>query len=83
MVISIIGLILAIAFIMINEVFVFRKAKNIARAAFIMREDEEERLNSPKLLNNQEERIEGENNEISMVESRKDSETYIKERHGN
>lgn len=38
MVISIIGLLLALFFIMINEIFVFRKAKNIARAAFIMKE---------------------------------------------
>jgi hypothetical protein len=37
MVISIVGLILALIFLMINEVFVFRKAKNIARAAFIMK----------------------------------------------
>ena len=40
MVISIVGLILAIVFLMINEVFIFKKAKNIARAAFIMKEEE-------------------------------------------
>ena len=48
MVISIVGLIVALGFLMANEVFVFRKAKNIARSAFIMKEEEED-----KLVNNQ------------------------------
>ena len=38
MVISIVGLIVALVFLMINEVFVFRKGKNIARSAFITKE---------------------------------------------
>jgi hypothetical protein len=37
LVVSIVALILALVFYMISEVFVFRKAKNIARAAFIMK----------------------------------------------
>lgn len=37
MVISIVGLILALLFLSINEVFVFKKAKNIARSAFIVK----------------------------------------------
>lgn len=41
MVISIVGLLLALGFLLLNEVLVFRKAKNIARAAFVMREEEE------------------------------------------
>ena len=40
MVVSIVGLIVSLVFLMINEVFVFRKAKSIARSAFIMKEEE-------------------------------------------
>lgn len=46
LVISIVGLIVAIVFLLLNEVFVFRKAKNIARSAFIMKQQEEQKLNS-------------------------------------
>lgn len=81
MVISIIGLILALVFLMLNEVFVFRKAKNIARSAFIMKEEEEDKLmpNPNQGIGSRQDEVESRsNNEISMGDSpKKGSESSI------
>ena len=44
LVVAILGFLLAIAFLMINFVFNFKKAKNIARATFVSKEEEGEKL---------------------------------------
>lgn len=44
MVLSILGFLILGVYMMVGEAFTYKKAKNVARSAFIMREEEEEAL---------------------------------------